>query len=146
MPEQRTEGIPATTAGGPSPVLILDPSKVTDPEERERATAELIHYQIQVLTRHITLNEGDRVQLLEPLRATWIDEDLADEEYWEEDARVHVNLPAGTLGFITLVRRYPTPYPYVVAWDRGPECGVRDHQITRCANQELTRRPANPAG
>ena len=146
MPEQRTEDAPATSAGGRSPVLILDPSTLTDPEERERATAELIRYQIQVLTRHITLNEGDRVQLLEPLRATWIDEDLADEEYWEEDARVHVNLPAGTFGIITLVRRYPTPYAYVVAWDRGPECGVRDHQITRCANQELTRRPANPAG
>ncbi|GAA2752868.1 hypothetical protein [Kitasatospora cinereorecta] len=27
-----------------------------------------------------------RVELLEPVRATWIDEDLAAEEHWEEDA------------------------------------------------------------
>ncbi|MEU9048621.1 MULTISPECIES: hypothetical protein [unclassified Kitasatospora] len=26
---------------------------------------------------------------------------------------------------------YPTHWPYVVTWDRGPECGVRDGQITR---------------
>ncbi|MDH6711348.1 hypothetical protein P3T27_008106 [Kitasatospora sp. MAA19] len=56
-------------------------------------------------------------------------------EHWEEDARVRVDAPAGTLGVITKVRRHPTPWPYVVAFDRGPECGVRDHRITRCADQ-----------
>ncbi|MFJ4184196.1 hypothetical protein [Kitasatospora sp. NPDC089509] len=32
------------------------------------------------------------------------------------------------------MRRYPTPWPYAVAFDRGPECGVRDLRITRCGD------------
>ncbi|GAA2810864.1 hypothetical protein GCM10010441_39380 [Kitasatospora paracochleata] len=123
-------------------VLVLDPGALADPAEREQAFVQLLRYQAQVLTSHVRLEEGDRVELLEPVRASWIDEDLADEEYWEEDARVHINVPAGTLGVITRVRRYPTPFPYVVAFDRGPECGVRNHQISRCADQSLT--PAAP--
>ncbi|MFJ1758344.1 hypothetical protein [Kitasatospora sp. NPDC088134] len=51
-------------------------------------------------------------------------------------------IPAGTLGVITHVRRYPSPFPYVVVFDCGPECGVRNLQITRCADQSLT--PAAP--
>ncbi|MDH6711422.1 hypothetical protein P3T27_008180 [Kitasatospora sp. MAA19] len=103
---------------------------------------QLLRYQAQVRTSHVRLKEGDRVELLEPVHATWTEEDLAAEEYWEQDARVRVTVPAGTLGVITRARHYPTPFPYVVAFDRGPECGVRDHQITRCADQSLT--PAAP--
>ncbi|MGK4586232.1 hypothetical protein [Kitasatospora sp. HPMI-4] len=130
--------------GTPSfpPVLVLDPGALTDPVERERAFAQMLRYQSQVLTARLGLQEGDRVELLEPVHASWIDEDLAAEEYWEEDARVRVDVPAGALGVITRVRRYPTPFPYVVAFDRGPECAVRNLQITRCADQSLT--PAKP--
>ncbi|MFJ2864062.1 hypothetical protein [Kitasatospora sp. NPDC087314] len=136
---------PATTgtpASGFPPVLVLDPGALADPVERERAFVQLLRYQAQVRTSHVRLEEGDRVELLEPVRASWIDEALAAEEYWEQDARVRVAVPAGALGVITRVRRYPTPFPYVVAFDRSPECGVRDHQITRCADQSLT--PAAP--
>ncbi|MFF4384592.1 hypothetical protein [Kitasatospora sp. NPDC001547] len=126
------------------PVLLLDPGVLTDPADRERALVQLLHYQAQVRTAHVRLEEGDRVELLEPIRASWIDEDLAAEEYWEEDARTYAAVPAGTLGVITTVRRYPTPWPYVVAWDRGPECGVRDHQIERTADQSLTPAPPPP--
>ncbi|WP_327072021.1 hypothetical protein [Kitasatospora sp. NBC_01302] len=131
-------------SGMPSspPVLVLDPGALTDPAEREQAFAQLLRHQAQVLTARLGLEEGDRVELLEPVHATWIDEDLAAEEYWEEDARVRVDVPAGALGVITRVRWYPTPWPYVVAFDRGPECAVRDLQITRCADQSLT--PAKP--
>ncbi|MEU3564184.1 hypothetical protein [Kitasatospora sp. NPDC006786] len=133
-------------AGTPSapPVLLLDPGALADPVERERAFARLLRYQAQVRTAHVRLEEGDRVELLEPIRATWIDEDLAAEEYWEEDARVYARVPAGALGVITRVRRYPTPFPYVVAFDRGPECAVRNHQITRTLDQSLTPAPPPP--
>ncbi|MEU6971961.1 hypothetical protein AB0A71_30350 [Kitasatospora aureofaciens] len=86
--------------------------------------------------------EGDRVRLLEPVRATWIDEDLAAEEYWEELARITADLLAGTLGVITRIRRHPTPSPYIVAFDRDPERGLCDLQITHCADYSLT--PAKP--
>ncbi|WP_030055220.1 hypothetical protein [Streptomyces novaecaesareae] len=136
---------PATT-GTPAPgfpsVLVLDPGVLSDPVERERAFVQLLRYQAQVRTSHVRLEEGDRVELLEPIRTTWIDPDLAAEEYWEEDARVHARVPAGALGVITLVRRYPTRWPYVVQFDRGPECGVGDFQITRTCDQSLT--PAKP--
>ncbi|WP_042435564.1 hypothetical protein [Streptacidiphilus anmyonensis] len=122
-------------------ILILEPWTLTDPVDREKAVEQLLRYQAQVRTSHLNLNEGDRVQLLEPVHASWIDEELADEEYWEENARVYAHVPAGTLGVITRVRRYPTPYPYVVAFDRGPECGVRDLQLTRCTDQSLTPAP-----
>ncbi|GLW58864.1 hypothetical protein Kpho01_68740 [Kitasatospora phosalacinea] len=121
---------------------MLDPATIADPMEREQALAQLLRYQSQVLTGRLGLAEGDRVELLEPVRATWIDEDLAAEEYWEEDARARVDIPAGTLGVITHVRHYPSPFPYVVALDRGPKCAVRNLQITRCADQSLT--PAAP--
>ncbi|MFG2919008.1 hypothetical protein ACGF0D_39790 [Kitasatospora sp. NPDC048298] len=139
-PAQRPTAAPGSP-GSPR-VLVLDPGAIADPVERERALVQLLRYQSQVLTGRLGLEEGDRVELLEPVRATWIDEDLAAEEYWEEDARVRADVPAGTLGVITHVRRYPTPFPYVVAFDRGHECGVRHHQITRCADQSLT--PAAP--
>ncbi|MGW7444973.1 hypothetical protein [Kitasatospora sp. NPDC054795] len=138
---QRSPASTGTSAPSSPRVLVLDPGALADPVEREQAFVQLLRYQAQVLTSHVRLVEGDRVELLEPVRASWIDEDLADEEYWEEDARVRVNVPAGTLGVITRVRRYPTPFPYVVAFDRGPECGVRNHQITRCADQSLTPAP-----
>ncbi|MFE7524633.1 hypothetical protein ACFU7Y_02815 [Kitasatospora sp. NPDC057542] len=150
VPDQRPAGAglgaqrsPAAPGALSSPsVLVLAPGTLTDPVERERAFAQLLRYQSQVLTSHVRLEEGDRVRLLEPVRTSWIDEDLAVEEYWEEDARVRVDVPAGTLGVITQVRSYPTPFPYVVAFDRGPECGVRDLQIERTADQSLT--PALP--
>ncbi|WP_327071941.1 hypothetical protein [Kitasatospora sp. NBC_01302] len=135
---QHSPPTPATPSLSSPPVLILDPGAIADPVEREQALARLLRYQIQVRTAHLRLEEGDRVRLLEPVRATWIDEDLADEEYWEEDARVRVDVPAGTLGVITRVRRHPSPWPYVVAFDRGPECAVRDLQIERTADQSLT--------
>ncbi|MGW3077891.1 hypothetical protein [Kitasatospora sp. NPDC001132] len=128
-----------------APVLLLDPGALTDPADRERALVQLLRYQARVRTAHLRLEEGDRVELLEPVHASWIDEDLAAEEYWEEDARVRVDVPAGTLGVITRVRRHPTPWPYVVAFDRGPECAVRDHQITRTLDQSLTPAPPPPA-
>ncbi|GAB2749826.1 hypothetical protein GCM10010442_80640 [Kitasatospora kifunensis] len=133
---QLSPAVPGTPSS--PPVLVLDPGALTDPVERERALAQLLRYQSQVLTARLGSEEGDRVELLEPVHATWIDEDLAAEEYWEEDARVRVHVPAGTLGVITRVRRHPTPFPYVVAFDRGPECAVRDLQITRCADRSLT--------
>ncbi|MFJ7250094.1 hypothetical protein ACIQWA_36420 [Kitasatospora sp. NPDC098652] len=139
---QRSPASTGTSTPSSPRVLVLDPGTIADPVEREQAFVQLLRYQAQVLTSHVRLEEGDRVELLEPVRATWIDEDLAAEEYWEEDARVRADVPAGTLGVITHVRRYPTPFPYVVAFDRGPECGVRNHQITRCADQSLT--PAAP--
>lgn len=137
---------PLTLAPGLPSALILDPGQVADPVARERAFAQLLRYQAQVLTGRLGLEEGDRVELLEPVHATWIDEDLAAEEYWEEDARVTTDVSAGTLGVITRIRRYPTPWPYVVAFDRGPECGVRDLQITRCADHSLTSaKPPTPS-
>ncbi|MEV7776531.1 hypothetical protein [Kitasatospora sp. NPDC086791] len=139
---QRSPASTGTSTHSSLQVLVLDPRAIADPVERERALVQLLRYQAQVLTSHVSLEEGDRVELLEPVRASWIDEDLAAEEYWEEDARVRADVPAGTLGVIIRVRRYPTPFPYVVAFDRGPECGVRNHQITRCADQSLT--PAAP--
>ncbi|MFJ9847335.1 hypothetical protein ACIRYZ_44330 [Kitasatospora sp. NPDC101155] len=39
-----------------------------------------LRYQSQVLTAGLRLEEGDRVRLLEPVRTSWIDEDLAAEE------------------------------------------------------------------
>ncbi|MFJ1758345.1 hypothetical protein [Kitasatospora sp. NPDC088134] len=48
--------------------------------ERERALARLLRYQAQALTGRLGPQEGDRVELLEPVRAPWIDEDLAAEE------------------------------------------------------------------
>ncbi|MFF2123507.1 hypothetical protein ACFVXH_39885 [Kitasatospora sp. NPDC058184] len=127
-----------------APVLLLDPGVLADPADRERALVQLLRYHARVRTAHLSLEEGDRVELLEPLRTSWIDEDLAAEEYWEVDARTHAAVPAGTLGVVTLVRRSPAPFPYVVAFDRGPECAVRDHQIARCADQSLTPAPPPP--
>ncbi|MET9403924.1 hypothetical protein [Kitasatospora sp. NPDC002965] len=141
LPTQPGPVATGTPASDPQPPLNLDPGAITDPAERERALARLLRYQTQVLTAGLRLEDGDRVRLLEPVHATWIDEDLAAEEYWEQDARVRVDVPAGTLGVVTRVRRHPTPFPYVVAFDRGPECAVRDHQIERTADQSLTPAP-----
>ncbi|MFJ8478423.1 hypothetical protein [Kitasatospora sp. NPDC094011] len=133
-----TPAVPTAYPPAAPRVLVLDPAALADPVGRERALVELIRYQNQVLTARHRLEAGDRVRLLEPLHTSWIDQDLAAEEYWEEDARITADLPAGTPGVITLVRRYPTPWPYVVAFDNGPECGGHDLQITRCADPAPT--------
>ncbi|WP_405021292.1 hypothetical protein OHV05_34685 [Kitasatospora sp. NBC_00070] len=138
----------ARPAPDPQPALVLDPGAITDPVERERALARLLRFQAQVLTSHLRLGEGDRVRLLEPVHATWIDKDLAAEEHWEEDACTYADVPVGTLGVVTRVRRYPTLFPYVVAFDRDPGCAVRSLRIERTTDQPLTpvRPPAPDTG
>ncbi|MFJ6385861.1 hypothetical protein ACIQI7_38395 [Kitasatospora sp. NPDC092039] len=45
-------------------------------------------------------------------------------------ARVCCDVSVGTLGVITHARPCLTPWPYVVAFDGGPECAVRDQSLT----------------
>ncbi|MFJ1797170.1 hypothetical protein [Kitasatospora griseola] len=80
--------------------------------------------------------------MLEPLHSIWIDQDAAEEEYWEEDVRVTADIPAGTPGVITLARRHPSLWPDVVAFDNGLECGVRDLQIILCTDPHPAKPPA----
>ncbi|MEU9077022.1 hypothetical protein [Kitasatospora sp. NPDC048538] len=70
-PAQHPTANPGPT-GSPR-VLVLDPSAIADPVEREQAFVQLLRYQAQVRTSHVRLEEGDRVELLEPVHATWID-------------------------------------------------------------------------
>lgn len=72
---------------------------------------------------------GDVVRLHVDLNVSWINEDLADEG---EDARVRVRRPRGSIGRVTVVRGYPTPYPYVVMFG-DQEVGVVERDIERVA-------------
>ncbi|MGW6498512.1 hypothetical protein [Nonomuraea angiospora] len=74
---------------------------------------------------------GDTVRLRITQSGTWIDEDLADEE-GEENARVRVTVRAGRVGRVTVVRTWPTPFPYVVLVG-DQEIGVPEEALERVA-------------
>lgn len=90
---------------------------------------------------------GDPVRLRTGRRFTWTDEDLETEG---EDARVSVELAAGTQGRVTMVRSYQTPFPYVVLFDGDQEVSVREEDIERSgfrwADRVRPRQEAAPQG
>lgn len=74
---------------------------------------------------------GDTVRLRITQSGTWTDQDLADEED-EDNARVRVTVRAGDVGRVTVVRSYPTPFPYAVMFG-DQEIGVPEEALERVA-------------
>ncbi|MFE7763029.1 hypothetical protein [Streptomyces sp. NPDC057438] len=86
----------------------------------------------------LTLHVGDRVEARRQLRGSYPHADLEAEEGWgaePEDYCVPYRVPAGTLGWVTLVRTYITPFPYGVVFDSGPELSLAEGDIVRVTEQ-----------
>ncbi|MGW1436937.1 hypothetical protein ACWD7M_17005 [Streptomyces griseus] len=80
----------------------------------------------------LILHEGDRVRATRHLRGSYIHEGLEDES---EDCRIPYDVPAGTLGRITRVRQYVSPYPYVALFDNDTEISLIEHDVERVSEQ-----------
>jgi hypothetical protein len=90
----------------------------------------------------LRLRVGDRVEAGRRLRGSCPDDDLEAEEGWgaePADYCISYHVPAGTLGRVTLVRTYITPFPYGVLFDEGPELSLADGDVVRVAEQPSER-------
>ncbi|MFI6341014.1 hypothetical protein [Streptomyces sp. NPDC050535] len=86
----------------------------------------------------LTLQVGDRVEARRTLRGSYPDDGLEAEEGCgaePADYCVPFHVPAGTLGRVTLVRTYITPFPYGVAFDNGTELSLAQGDVARVAEQ-----------
>lgn len=86
----------------------------------------------------LTLLVGDRVEARCRLRGSYPDDGLEAEEGWgaePADYCVPFHVSAGTLGRVTLVRTYITPFPYRVAFDSGTELSLAQGDVSRVAEQ-----------
>ncbi|MFJ8158429.1 hypothetical protein [Streptomyces sp. NPDC094468] len=86
----------------------------------------------------LTLNVGDRVEARRRLRGTYPDDGLEAEEGWGGEAAdycVPYHVPAGTLGRVTLVRTYVTPFPYRIHFDSDVELSLDEGDVTRVTEQ-----------
>ncbi|WP_221360904.1 hypothetical protein [Streptomyces beigongshangae] len=86
----------------------------------------------------LTLDVGDRVEARRQLRGSYPDDGLEAEEgpgAEPADYCVPYWVPAGTLGRVTLVRTYVTPFPYRILFDSDIELNLAEGGIVRVTEQ-----------
>ncbi|MFM9812902.1 hypothetical protein ACKI16_30875 [Streptomyces scabiei] len=86
----------------------------------------------------LTLDVGDRVEARHRLQGSYPDDGLEAEEgpgAEPADYCVPYRVPAGTLGRVTLVRTYFTPFPYRILFDSDVELNLAEGDIVRVAEQ-----------
>ncbi|MGW2841922.1 hypothetical protein ACWCWD_29555 [Streptomyces sp. NPDC001493] len=92
----------------------------------------------RVRVNSLILRDGDRVRAAHRLRGSYLDEDLEDEEGWgaePADYSVPYDVAAGSLGRVILVRQYVSRFPYIVAFDSGPELSLAEGDVVRVPEQ-----------
>lgn len=100
--------------------------------------ADLLELVRRVRVGSLSLHVGNRVEARHRLQGSYPHDDLAAEAGWGAEAAdycVAFHVPPGSLGRVTRVRQYVTPFPYGVAFDNGVELNLAEGDVVRVAEQ-----------